>query len=465
MDFTNVSTGTLMNNGTILYQGNFQNDGIVGYDNTLTVNPGLSSFTGTSTQTLRGSGTTTFYSLQFAGVSFSLQQPVTVVNQLDLSNGIVTAQQTTLQTMMNQVQMSAGSSWIDASSASFVDGFVQKTGNTAFTFPIGNGGYYRPLTVAAPSSVSDAFTARYIYANPETNGYTLETKAIGVGAVSDKEYWILQRTAGSSSPQVTLSWSSTTSATIPSDLSRLQVVRWDGSQWINEGNSSTTGDATGGTITADMTGYGVITLAVKNATKQLSVKTNLQSLWNSSTLKMNQCMTDDGVTPQLTTASDAVSVELHDATNYSTIIYTASNLLLEPDGTVHTAGSSAVDIPGTYSGNYYLTIKTRNHLETTSATAVSFAADNLSYDFTTSASQAYGSNQAKLKDGIYGIYTGDLNQDGIADNMDLLLLKKKAKAFSSGYLKEDLNGDGIVDNMDKVILKKNVKGFVYVMTP
>ncbi len=250
MDFTNTSTGTLMNNGTILYQGSFQNDGIVGYDNSLTINPGLSSFQGTSAQTISGSGTTTFYNLQFSGVSFSLQQPITVANQLDLSSGIVTAQQTTLQTVMNQVQMSAGSSCINTSATSFIDGFVQKTGNTSFTFPIGNSGYYRPLTLAAPSLATDAFSARYIYADPETNGYTRATKATGVGAVSDKEYWILQRTAGSSSPQVTLSWNSSTSATVPSDLSRLQVVRWDGSQWINEGNASTTGDATAGTITA-----------------------------------------------------------------------------------------------------------------------------------------------------------------------------------------------------------------------
>jgi len=464
MDFVNSSTGVFMNNGTTYYLGNFQNDGTVGYDNALTVNPGLSSFAGTSAQTISGSGATSFYYLQFAGTAFSVQQPVSVVNQLDLSNGIVTAQQTTLQTVMNEVQMSAGSSWVNASSASFVDGFVQKAGNTAFTFPIGNSGYYRPLTLAAPSSVTDAFTARYIYADPTAGGYSRTAKASGVGEVSNKEYWIVQRTTGTSSPQVTLGWDSSTSAAVPSNLSRLQVVRWDGTQWINEGNASTTGDATAGTITANMTGYGVISLATQSPTKQLTVKAYLQSLWNSSTLKMNQCMTANGVTPQFTTASDVVSIELHDPVDYSTL-YIASNLLLEPDGTIHAAGLGFIEIPGIYSKSYYITIKTRNHLETTSGTAVSFASDNLSYDFTSAASQAYGSNQGKLKNGIYGIYAGDLNLDGWIDYLDYVQMDIKIQMFSLGYQLEDLNGDGFVDYSDYVILDNNVNGFYYVLHP
>jgi len=470
MDFVNSSTGVFMNNGTTYYLGNFQNDGTVGYDNTLTIDPGLSSFAGTLAQTISGSGATSFYNLQFAGTAFSLQQSVSVVNQLDLSNGIVTAQQTSLQTVMNEVQMSAGSSWVNASLASFVDGFVQKTGNTAFTFPIGNGGYYRPLTLAAPTQATDVFTARYIYADPTAGAYTRTAKASGVGEVSDKEYWILQRATGSSSPEVTLSWNSSTSATIPSDLSRLQVVRWDGSQWINEGNASTTGNATAGTITADMTGYGVITLAVKNAAKQLAVKAFLQGIWSSSTLKMNQCLTDDGVTPQFTTAVDAVSVELHKASDYSTIIYTASGLMLEPDGTIHTSGSSAVDIPGTYTGNYYITIKTRNHVETTSASALSFAADNISYDFTTADSQAYGSNQVKLKTGVYGVYAGDITgktstQDQMVNGRDVSQVFSQANLSTAGYAKEDMNGDGMVNGRDINRVFSNANLSIYAILP
>ncbi len=465
LDFENAASGVFMNNGTVYYKGNFKNDGTVGYDNTLTVNPGLSVFNGTAAQTLSGSGTSSFYKVQVVGVSFSLKQPVSIVNQLDLSNGIVTAQQTTLETRMNAVQLADGSSCINASSNSFIDGFVQKTGNTAFSFPIGNSGHYRPLSIAAPTTSSDAFAARYIYADPTTAGYSRIVKASGVGAVSDKEYWTLQQVSGSSLPPVTLTWNSSTSATVPADLSLLQVVRWDGSKWISEGNVSTSGDATAGTITANVTGYGVMSLAVKDASRQLSVKVLFEGLWNSTNSKLNQCITADGVTPKFATAADTVTIELHDPTTYSTIVYRAYSVLLEPDGTIHSTGKSYVDIPGTYKGNYYLTVKSRNHIETTTASPISFANEGVSYDFTTASSQAYSNNLVKLKDGVYGVYAGDVNQDGMVDNMDIVQVHAKIKEFAPGYLNEELNGDGVVDNMDKVLIQKNAKEFVYAIIP
>jgi len=199
------------------------------------------------------------------------------------------------------------------------------------------------------------------------------------------------------------------------------------------------------------------------------VKAYLQSLWNSSALKMNQCLTDMG-TNQFSTAADAVSVELRDASNYANILYAASGLLLEPDGIIHTAGSGTINIPGTYTGNYYITIKTRNHLETTSATAVSFASDNISYDFTTVASQAYGSNQIKLKDGVYGIYVGDITGSGgvadqMVDIMDIAKVFTEFNNYSFGYIKEDVNGDGVVDSIDFSLVYTSAAQFIYSMLP
>ncbi len=224
-----------------------------------------------------------------------------------------------------------------------------------------------------------------------------------------------------------------------------------------------TASNSGGSTTA------TVNIAVKNATKQLAVKAMLQGLWNSTSQKMNQCMTDQG-TKQFSTAADAVSIELHDAANYSTIVYTASDQLLEPDGTIHTAGSADITIPGIYTGNYYITIKTRNHIETTSATTVSFATDNIGYDFTTDASQAYGNNQVKLKDGVYGIYAGDITgsaglPDQMVDIIDIAKVFTEFNNYSSGYIKEDVNGDGIVDSLDSSLVYTNAAQFIYSKLP
>jgi hypothetical protein len=461
MNFINSSTGTFMNNGTVLFSGNFQNDGTVGNDNTLTLGACLNYFQGTSAQTLSGSGNTSFYNLKLAGTAFSLQQPVTVVNQLDLSNGVVTAQQTTLQTVMNQVQLVAGSSCVNVADASFIDGFVQKTGHSAFTFPIGNDGYYRPVSISAPTLATDAFTARYIHADPAAGGYSRTAKVSGVGSVSNTEYWILQRTSGSSSPQVTLTWNSSTSVTIPSDLTLLQVVRWDGSQWVNEGNVSTTGNSTAGSVTASVTGYGVLSFAVKDATpKQLTMKVYLQGVWNGTS--MNKFKKWDDVLVKAVdafsgTVVDTLSVEFHDPDSYSTILYQANGLELNTDGSINTPGKSYIEIPSDYSGNYRLTVKHRNHIETTSALPVSFAGATIDYDFTDASAKAFQSDASftatKQINDKWMMYAGDVfstlsNPEINSDDLFYIFNHNSALLGTYGYSTADVNGDGIADEDD-----------------
>jgi len=266
MDFINSATGTLMNNGTVWYSADFTNDGVVDFDNSLVLNPALSMFAGDTLQHISGSGTTRFYSLMFGSqltpVAYSLEQNISAAHQVDFSKGILTAPQTTPETMMNMIQFENGATCINASSASFVDGFVSKTGNAAFTFPIGNGSFYRPASISAPASVTDCFAARYLYTNPDNAGYSRTKKVANLARISDKEYWVVNRTNGTTNGQLTLSWDvSKTSAPIPDNLTKLVIARWDGNKWVNEGNIATVGNGNAGTITANVTGYGIFTLA------------------------------------------------------------------------------------------------------------------------------------------------------------------------------------------------------------
>jgi len=266
MDFINTPTGTLINNGAIWYSHNFTNNGVVNFVNTLATNPALSQFSGSATQHISGTGTTRFYGLflgsEMIDNAFSLEQNITVAHQIDFIKGILVSNQTTPETMINMVSMESGSNWTNASDLSHVNGFVVKTGNSAFTFPIGNGGYYRPASISSPTSSTDCFAARYVYVNPNSAGYILSQRSNSAIHVSNKEYWVVNRVAGTSDVQLTLSWDVTkTSASIPTSLKKVTIVRWDGTQWIAEGNVSSTGDATTGTVTANVTGYGVFTLA------------------------------------------------------------------------------------------------------------------------------------------------------------------------------------------------------------
>jgi len=114
--------------------------------------------------------------------------------------------------------------------------------------------------------------------------------------------------------------------------------------------------------------------------------------------------------------------------------------------------------------SYYIVVKTKNSIETWSATPqIINGSDCLEYDFTTDASQAYGNNMININ-GIWTLYSGDVNQDGVVDGSDLALIYNAASNFELGGVM-DLNCDGIVDASDLAIAENNAINFVSVIKP
>lgn len=88
-----------------------------------------------------------------------------------------------------------------------------------------------------------------------------------------------------------------------------------------------------------------------------------------------------------------------------------------------------------------------------------------SYDFTTSAAQAFGSNLSQLEPNVWGIYSGDINQDGVIDGSDSTQLINDIENAAFGNLTTDLNGDGAVDNSDTTFFYNNVENSVFSNQP
>lgn len=65
----------------------------------------------------------------------------------------------------------------------------------------------------------------------------------------------------------------------------------------------------------------------------------------------------------------------------------------------------------------------RNHIETWSAAPISFTGDTVICNFTASFSSAYGDNQIEVAPGIFAIYAGDVNQDGLVDVSDMAMVE------------------------------------------
>ncbi len=156
--------------------------------------------------------------------------------------------------------------------------------------------------------------------------------------------------------------------------------------------------------------------------------------------------------------ADQVIVELHNAANYNNIVYSIANVDLS------TTGTASVIIPEAFNAAYYITIRHRNSIETTTAAPVSMNGGTVYYNFTTAANKAYGSNMAGIG-GVFMIYAGDNNQDGASDALDLIPVGNASAAGLTGYTVADLNGDGIVNNTDLMLLQNNASSFIRKRTP
>lgn len=78
---------------------------------------------------------------------------------------------------------------------------------------------------------------------------------------------------------------------------------------------------------------------------------------------------------------------------------------------------------------------------------------------------AYGDNQKQVEPGVFAIYSGDINQDGVIDIFDVIDMDNDVINFNAGYIPTDLNGDGVADIFDVILLDNNVLAFVASVTP
>lgn len=199
-----------------------------------------------------------------ASDTLTLNMPITIQTDVTFTDGIMVTDSVNIMTINDNATAS------DASDASFVEGYVEKIGNDAFEFPVGDS-LYRPIAISGPSGNSSRFRATYIYTNPNPT-YQWNAVDAPIDHVSTREYWLLDRTNGTSSVNVTLSWDVNSGGV--DALSDLLVARWDGDSWANHGNGGTTGNTTTGTVvsSAPITSFSPFVLASSNANNPLPIQ-------------------------------------------------------------------------------------------------------------------------------------------------------------------------------------------------
>ena len=195
-------------------------------------NGGKAIFNGTTSQSINKSSS---YAPLFKKLTINkssgtltLNSPVTISDSLVLTKGIINSDSANVISISDNGKTSGGSD------SSFVNGPLTKIGNDAFIFPLGSNiviyGKYHPLGISAPSSISDQYTGEYNY------GYHNKINTVDSIKISYTEFWILCRTVGATSVDVTLGWNANSSEVW--DTSKVYVVRHDGSHWINLGGKN-----------------------------------------------------------------------------------------------------------------------------------------------------------------------------------------------------------------------------------
>jgi photosystem II stability/assembly factor-like uncharacterized protein len=212
-------------------------------------------------------------------------------------------------------------------------------------------------------------------------------------------------------------------------------------------------------ITVSVNGLTPVVVTVTQegvSSKTLNLSVFLEGLYDSGG-QMRPALDESG-THWGATIADKITIGLHDATDYNTLIHSIPNVELSIEGT------ASVSLPSNINGMYYLTIRHRNSIETVSSSPVSFAGTVVSYLFDLP-SKAYGDNLKQKADGQWVIYGGDVNQDGIVDSGDMILVDNDVMNFITGYVLTDVNGDGLVDSSDMILLENNSSLFIIAMIP
>ncbi len=181
----------------------------------------------------------------------------------------------------------------------------------------------------------------------------------------------------------------------------------------------------------------------------------LQGMYTGGSTMTAAPFNADGVTSN--TIADTITVELRTITG--TLAYSSV-------GTISTSGLANITFPGAaIGGSYYIGFKHRNSITIASANTVTILANGTSYNFSNAITKAFGDNMIDDGNGVYLIFTGDINQDGSVDFNDYPNLDIASSNGVLGYDSNDLNGDASVDFNDYPMIDVNSSNGIISILP
>ncbi len=158
-----------------------------------------------------------------------------------------------------------------ASDAGYVDGYVRKYGAGSFVFPVGDNGFLGQFAASADGVMgayfhtdantavtSNLFTGSNYAALPNGGPFATSSMGTNVNVVSTVEYWDID---GPNATPLTLTWDagSAIGSLTGSDLTKLTIVGWNGTEWVAIPSKVDTTSVLGGT--SDLTAGSITSIS------------------------------------------------------------------------------------------------------------------------------------------------------------------------------------------------------------
>ena len=169
--------------------------------------------------------------------------------------------------------------------------------------------------------------------------------------------------------------------------------------------------------------------------------------WNYSGIEEVSKIPDDIV--------DWVLIELRTTAKANSCVVKRAAFLRNDGKIVDLDGKCNISFENINSGNYFVVIQHRNHLGIMSKNAIPLSNNSSLYDFTHNSESAFGANAlTELGNGIYGMYAGDSDSNGIINILDYSIVGNNI--FNHSYSSGDLDMNSIINVFDYKQSCKNI---------
>lgn len=300
-------------------------------DGAFNQNLGLVGFYNDNILTLSGTSNPVFFDTEIAvDNGFYIENTLGVLNNANLISGTIFTPRNSYVTNLSFI---TDSFYNGENDTNMVDGYVSILGKEVFTFPIGDNGKLRPLTITS-ESINDYSGSAYFDEDPNSptifatsfNTDEIENEFL---SVSTQEFW---QAEGEVPSKITLTWDDQSAVNLLAEfLTDLKVVGWNITlrQWENLGNSEVQGSFTSGSVTSDTfipNDYEIITIGGNNDL--------LESLDDITLDNYYMTPNGDGINDRLVIEGieNSPNNTLQIFNRYGVLVYSKQNYIDEFDG-------------------------------------------------------------------------------------------------------------------------------------